>query len=200
MKRFAVAAALTFLLPCFAAVPQVDKAKAEGSPTAPVVMEVFASFDCPHCREFDETTLPLVKRDFVNTGKVYLVHREFPLGGPYHPYAREAADYAVAAGRIGKYEQVAEALFRNQMTWAVNGKVWDTVATVLTPTEQKKVQALAKDPSVTGEVERDYQEGIALGVNATPTVCVTHGAQRFPIQAQNLNYAFLKSLIDSMTK
>jgi protein-disulfide isomerase len=200
MKRHTLALALAVLLPCLAAVPQIDKAKAEGSPTAPVIMEVFASFDCPHCREFEETTLPLVERDFVNSGKVYLVHREFPLGGPYHPYAREAADYAVAAARIGRYDQVSKALFRNQATWAINGKVWETVASVLTPTEQKRVQALAKEPSVTGEVERDYQEGVALGVNATPTVCVTHGSQRFPIEAQNLNYGFLKGLLDSMAK
>ncbi|HUB31829.1 MAG TPA: thioredoxin domain-containing protein [Bryobacteraceae bacterium] len=200
MKRYVVALGLALLLPCLAAVPEVDKAKAEGSPNAPVVMEVFASFDCPHCREFDEVTLPLVKRDFVNSGKVYLVHREFPLSGPYHPYAREAATYAVAAGRIGKYGQVAEALFQNQATWAVNGNVWGTVSAVLSPAEQKRVQVLAKEPGVVAEVEHDYQEGIALGVNATPTVCVTHGSQRFPIQAQNLNYTFLKSLVDTMAK
>lgn len=199
MQRYSLLA-LAVLLPCLAAVPEVDKATAEGSPNAPVVMEVFASFDCPHCREFDEVTLPLIKRDFVNTGKLYLVHREFPLSGQYHPFAREAATYAVAAGRIGKYTQVSEALFQNQGTWAINGRVWDTVASVLSPTEQKKVQALAKEPGVVSEVERDYQEGTALGVNATPTVCVTHGSQRFPIQAQNLNYTFLKSLLDSMAK
>src|SRR5215813_7635833 len=105
MKRYALGLAL--LLPCLAAVPEVDKAKALGSPTAPIVMEVFASFDCPHCRDLHENTMPLVMRDFVNNGKVYLVNREFPLSGQYHPYAREAANYAVAAGRIGKYAQAS---------------------------------------------------------------------------------------------
>ena len=163
-------------------------------------MEVFESFDCPHCKALNEETLPLVTRDFVNTGKVYLVHREFPLYGPYHPYAREAAEYATAAGRIGKYEQVSDALFKNQAVWAVNGKVWDTVASVLTASEQKKVQDLAKSESVKSEVEREYQEGVAMGVNSTPTMVVTHGPQRFPVPAQNLNYGFLKSMIDGMAK
>jgi protein-disulfide isomerase len=198
MKRYALALAL--LLPCLAAVPEIDKAKSLGSPSAPIVMEVFASFDCPHCRALHEETIPLVMRDFVNTGKVYLVNREFPLSGQYHPYAREAADYAVAAGRIGKYTQVSEALFRNQATWATNGKVWETVAGVLTATEQKKVQALAKDPAVTSEVQREYDEGVALGVNSTPTVFVTQGAKRYPIPGQQLNYGFLKSLLDGMAK
>jgi protein-disulfide isomerase len=204
MIRYALA--LAVLLPCLAATPEIDKAKALGSPTAPIVMEVFESFDCPHCKELNETQLPLVIRDFVNHGKVYLVHREFPLGGPYHPWAREAADYAVAAGKIGKYEQVADALFRNQMIWAAvppgnsNPKVWETVASVLTPEQQKRVQELVKSPAVTGEVEREYQEGVDMGVNATPTMVVTHGPQRFPIPAQQINYGFLKSLIDNMLR
>ena len=200
MKRYALALALVLLLPCLAAVPDIDKAKALGSPTAPIVMEVFASFDCPHCRALHEETIPLVMRDFVNTGKVYLVNREFPLSGQYHPYAREAANYAVAAGRVGKYTQVSEALFRNQAIWAQNGKVWETVASVLTPTEQKKVESLAKDPAVTGEVQREYDEGVALGVNSTPTVFVTHGSTRYPIPGQQLNYGFLKSILDGMSK
>ena len=199
MKRYAVALAVLF--PCLAAVPEVDKAKALGSPTAPVIMEVFESLDCPHCRDLNETTLPLVVRDFVTTGKVYLVHREFPLSGPYHLWAREAANYATAAGRIGKYEQVSDALFKSQMAWDMDeSKVWPAVASVLTATEQRKVQALAKDPSVTAEVEREYQEGVAMGVNSTPTMVVTHGAQRFPIPAQQLNYGFLKSMIDGLTR
>src|SRR5579883_1721936 len=112
MKRYALA--LAVLLPCLAATPEIDKAKALGSPTAPIIMEVFESFDCPHCKELNETTLPLVIRDFVNTGKVYLVHREFPLSGQYHPWARDAANFATAAGKLGKYEQVADALFKSQ--------------------------------------------------------------------------------------
>jgi protein-disulfide isomerase len=198
MKRYALALAL--LLPCFAAVPEIDKAKASGSPTAPVTMEVFASFDCSHCKDLHETTMPLIMRDYVVAGKVYLVNREFPLSGQYHPYAREAANYATAAGRIGKYQQVAEALFKNQAAWAMSGKVWDYIAPVLTPAEQKKVQALVKDPGVVAEVEREYQEGVAAGVNATPTVIVTQGANRYPIPAQQLHYGFLKSLLDGMVK
>src|SRR4051794_7991849 len=174
MKRFALALAL--LLPCYAATPEIDKAKAMGSPTAPITLEVFASFDCPHCKDLHETTMPLIIRDYVVPGKVYLVNREFPLSGQYHPYAREAALYATAAGRVGKYQQVAEALFKTQPAWAVKGEVWSYVAPALTPADQKKVQLLAKDPGVVAEVEREYQEGVAAGVNATPTVILTQGA------------------------
>jgi protein-disulfide isomerase len=191
---------LVLLLPCLAGVPEVDKGKALGSPTAPVVIEVFASFDCPHCKVFHEEVVPQLVKDYVVPGKVYIVNREFPLGGPYHPYARQAAIFATAAARIGRYAEVSQALFNNQAGWAVNGKVWETVASVLTPTEQKKVQELAKQPAIQAEVQREYDEGVAAGVNATPTIIVTRGSKRYPIPSQDLNYGFLKSLIDGMLK
>ena len=199
MKRFA--AALAVLAPClFGITPEIDKAKALGNPAAPIVMEVYASYDCSHCRDLHDQTIPLIVRDYVNNGKLYLVYREFPLYGPYHPYAKEAAHYAVAAGRIGKYHEVGNALFKMQATWAQNGKIWDSIASALTPTEQKKVEALVKDPGVIAEVQREYDAGVAAGVNATPTVFVNQGAKRYPINASQLHYGFLKSLLDGMLK
>jgi protein-disulfide isomerase len=191
---------LMAVVPCLAGSPEVDKAKALGSPMAPVQIEVFASFDCPHCKILHEQTVPLLMRDYVTKGKIYLVNREFPLSGQYHPYAREAANYATAAGRVGKYQQVSEALFAHQAEWAVNGKVWDTVAAVLTPAEQKKVLALAKDPGVLAEVQQEYDEGVAAGISGTPTIIVTHGTRRYPIPSQQLEYSLLKSMLDGMTK
>jgi protein-disulfide isomerase len=198
MRLYALA--LTLLLPCLAATPEIDKNKALGGPTAPIQMEVFSSFDCPHCKAFHEVTLPMLMRDYVVPGKVYLVFREFPLSGQYHPYAREAANYAVAAARIGKYQPVADALWNSQMSWATNGKVWDVVASVLTLPEQKKVQQFAKEQSVQAEVQREYDEGVAAGITGTPTIIVSHGTKRYPLPAQDLNYTFLRSLLDGMVK
>lgn len=195
MKLFALA--LTALLPCLAASSDADPGKSMGSPTAPVRIEVFSDFECPACKGLHEHILPLVFKDYVIPGKVYLVSREFPLR--MHQYSREAANYATAAARLGKYQQVADALFLNQLAWEVNGKVWDTVSNVLTPVEAKKVQLLAKDPSVMSEVERDVDAGMAAGINQTPTMIVTHGTSRFPV-AGAVNYSLLRSLLDGLLK
>ena len=105
-----MALVMALLLPCAvrpAGAPSTGKAV--GLPNAPILMEVFSDFQCPACKTlYEQTLMPLV-RDYVSAGKVYLIHRDFPL--PMHAYAREAASYACAAGRIGKYEQVADALF-----------------------------------------------------------------------------------------
>jgi predicted DsbA family dithiol-disulfide isomerase len=81
----------------------------------------------------------------------------------------------------------------------VNGKVWDTVAGVLTPAEAKKVQLLAKDPSVLSEVQRDVDAGKAAGINQTPTMIVTRGTNRFPVTGA-VNYNLLRSLLDGLLK
>jgi protein-disulfide isomerase len=116
-----------------------------------------------------------------------------------HQYSREAANYATAAARLGKYQQVADALFLNQFAWEVNGKVWDAVANVLTPVEAKKVQLLAKDPSVMSEVERDVEAGKAASINQTPTMIITRGPKRYPL-AGAVNYNLLRSLLDGLLK
>jgi len=193
MKLYA--AALLVLLPCLAAIPEVDKAKTLGNPTAPVRIEIFSDFSCPHCKVLHEGTLPLLMTEYVVPGKVYIVDRAFPLNG--YKFSREAFGYAVAAARIGKYQQVAVALFAKQNDWNIAGNVWPVVAAVLSPAEQKKVQELAKDPGVLAEIEAELQEGLAAGVNSTPTMIVTAGSKRYPLPPAP-NYTLLKSMIDGL--
>jgi protein-disulfide isomerase len=195
MKVFALA--LAALLPCLAASSDADSGKSMGSPSAPIRIEVFSDFECPACKGLHEQILPLVFKDYVIPGKVFLVSREYPL--PMHQFSREAANYATAAARLGKYQEVADALFKNQLVWEVNGKVWDTVANVLTPAEAKKVQSLAKDPSVLSAVERDVDAGKAVAINQTPTMIVTRGTSRFPVIGA-VNYNLLRSLLDGLLK
>ena len=198
MKLCAVA--LLALFSCLAASPAIDKAKATGNPSAPLVMEIFSSFDCPHCRIMHETMEPAIIRDYVMTGKVYLVKREFPLSGPGHAYAREAADYATAAARIGKYEVVADALFKNQGTWALDGKVWQTVASVLTAADQAKVQALSKEPGVVAEVQQDYDAGVAGAISSTPTIVISGKGKKYPFSGVPPSYDLFRHFLDDLLK
>ncbi len=191
-----IAAMLMVALPCLAALPEVDKGKAQGSPTAPVKLEVFSDFTCPHCKHFHEELTPQLMKDYVVGGKVYLIERGFLLSGAGHEHSREAFQYANAAARIGKYQQVADALYAQQMTWALNGNVWAVVAAALpSPADQKKVQELAKDPSVNAEIDAEYKEAVDSGLNQTPTIVLTVGAKRYPLPPA-ADYRLLKSMID----
>ncbi len=199
MKLFALALMLT--LPALAAAPPVEKGTDAGSPTARITIEVFSDFECPACKAFHEETLPQLMRDFVATGKVYLINRQFPLNLAEHKYSREEANYAVAAARVGKYQAVADVLFKNQTSLAASGKIWEAVASVLTPDQQKKVQALAKEPSVQKQVQDEVMYGSSNGINGTPTLIVRRGSERFPLTGYALGrYSLLKSMIDDLAK
>jgi protein-disulfide isomerase len=190
-----VALALILLLPCLAVGPDVDRAKAIGNPSAPLRLDIYSDFQCPTCKLVHETFLPVIVRDYVTTGKAYLVSHEFPLN--MHAYSRQAANYATAAARIGKYQQVGDAIFQNQNSWGMTGKVWDVVAAVLSPADQKKVQALAKDPSVLAEVQGDVDAGTAAHVDRTPTMIVTRGMKQTPWSYWT-DYSLFKGYLDEM--
>jgi protein-disulfide isomerase len=184
------------LLPCLAAGAEVDKGKILGSPSAPIVIEVYSDFGCPACRIFHDQMLPLIVKDFVMRGRVQVISHEFPLNIPAHKHSREAAQYATAAARLGLYQPVADALFRSQESWENSGKVWETVATVLSPDQQKRVQALTKDPSVPSEVQRDVDQGNREGITGTPAIFITrpqHLTLPWPI-----NYNYLQSLLNGL--
>jgi protein-disulfide isomerase len=141
MKMFALALAL--MLPTFASAQQ---GKSMGNPNAPLRMDLFDDFTCPHCKMLHEQMLPRIISDFVTPGKAYLVFHEFTLTGPGHEHSKTASMYAAAAARVGKYMAVCDALFATQSSWAVSGKVWEAVAPALSEAERKKVQALMSDP------------------------------------------------------
>jgi protein-disulfide isomerase len=195
MKLCAVA--LAALLPAVAGVPDIDPGKALGNPTAPVTVQVFSDYECPSCKLFHDNTLPEIVRDYVSAGKVYLVYRDFPL--PMHRYSREAANYACAAAHLSLYQPVADALFKNQASWSNTGKVWEVVASVLTASQQKKVQAMAASPQVLGEIQRDLDAGHKEEVNSTPTLIVSRGDKKFPVSG-GMNYVLLRKLIDDLSK
>jgi len=192
-----VALALALLLPCLAIGPEIDTAKAIGNPSAPIRFDLYSDFQCPHCRMLHETILPMIVKDYIATGKAYLVSHEFPLNG--HPFSREAANYATAAARIGKYQAVTDAIFQNQNSWGMSGKVWDFIAPVLSAADQKKVQTLAKDPGVLAEVQRDLDGGMALRVNQTPTMFITRGMKQTPWTYWT-DYGLFKGYVDNMLK
>ncbi len=177
-------------------VGDIDPNKAFGSKSAPVTMEIFSDFQCPACKQLFSSTTQRVMNDYVNTGKIYMVHRDFPL--PMHAYSRIAASYSRAAAHIGKDEAVEVALFQNQEKWEANGKVAETVASVLTPAEMKKVQALVDGKTLEPLIEKDKQLGQVYAINQTPTTWLhTKNGQSFPVVGF-VNYDVLKTFLDQL--
>jgi protein-disulfide isomerase len=178
-----------------ASLQDVDPHKAFGSKSAPVVMEEFSDYQCPACKTLYTTTNRQLMDNYVSTGKVYLIHRDFPL--PMHAYSRIAARYARAAAHIGKVEPAEQALFQNQEKWEQTGDVDGSVAAVLTPSEMNKVRALVKGGTLESLIDKDYALGQMYRVNQTPTTVFHCKGQTYPY-AGAMSYDILKQFLDQL--
>jgi len=195
MKPLVFALAIAAL--AISAVPDPPKSKIAGFTTAPMRLELYGDFTCPHCRMVHEQFLPQITRDFITPGKAYLVFRDYVLTGPGHEHSREAATYAAAAARIGRYQTAADALFKTQSSWALSGQIWPAISGNFTPEEQKKIQALVKDPSVAADVKNDIEAGNMVPVTQTPTLVVIYKGKKQPWAVWN-SYPLLKNYLDSL--
>lgn len=171
--------------------------KSLGTAVAGITIEVFSDFQCPGCKVLHEQTLPLLIDEYVRRGRVYLVRHDYPL--PQHTYAKQAACYACAANRVGKYEQVCDVLFKKQDSWGTNGKVDETVCSVLTPSEAAKVRALAIDPVILAEVEKDMSLGLRARISSTPTMLISHNGKTEMVPGA-VSYPILRRYIDSLAR
>ena len=102
--------------PAFAGIAPLEEAMSEmsmGEANAPVTMIEYSSLACPHCAAFHRDTLPKIKTEYIDTGKVRLIYRDFPLGTP----ALAASMVARCAGR-DKFFGFLEILFRSQAQWS----------------------------------------------------------------------------------
>jgi protein-disulfide isomerase len=169
--------------------------KESGSPTAPIKIELYTDYECPACRDLYMNTLPSLNSDFVATGKVQLIHRDYPL--PQHQYSKLATRYANAAGTIGKYEVVANQLFVTQPQWSANGNVEAVVSKVLAPAEFEKVKALVKSDT---HLDDTVVTDVAMGnntdhLNQTPTIVIIAKGKRDVIGG-GMPYMILKQYLN----
>lgn len=154
-----------------------------GKKDAPVTIIEFSDYQCPFCGRFYTQTLPLIKSKYIDTGKVKLIFRDFPLS--FHPEAMPAAVAANCAGEQGKYYQYHDKIFDNQATMGGNSyKQWAQELGL----NVAQWESCLKDPKQTEEVQKDLRDGTAAGVQGTPAFFINgqliSGAQPFSVFEQ----------------
>jgi len=174
--------------------------KTMGNPNAPITMEVFGDFQCPACRSFFESTTKQVIDDYVTPGKVYLIHRDFPLD--MHPYARQAARLANAAANFGQFEAIERALYDHQEEWSTKGNIDEVIAASFPATEYKTFVVFESQhmTEINASIERDRTMGTQRNVNQTPTVYITSHGKTEALPGGGVDYKLLKSYFDYLLR
>ncbi len=83
-----------------------------GNPNAPVVIVEFGDFQCPFCRKFFVEVLPKIKKEYVETGKVFLVYKDFPINS--HPMAQLSGEAVQCAKEQGKEWELHDKIYEEQ--------------------------------------------------------------------------------------
>ncbi|HKC56592.1 MAG TPA: DsbA family protein [Vicinamibacterales bacterium] len=176
----------------------VDDDPMLGSPDAKVLIIEFGDYQCPSCRMFWKDVEPRLKKDYIDTGKVKLVFRDYPIV-QIHPEALLAAEAVDCAGEQKKYWEYHDKVFREQYNKGddlVRFKADDLKKWAKdTKLDQAKFDQCLDSEKYKSEILKDKADGDAVSVQGTPTFFINGhvigGAQPYP--------AF-KTLIDDLLK
>lgn len=201
-----------------AVAPLAAPLKTYGSKTAPITFEAFTDYQCPGCRALYEQALKPMIGDYVASGKVYLVHHDFPL--VMHQYSGQAARWANASAMVGEFGPAEAALFDNQPSWEADGNISKWVSEAMPKADFERVQAIMKDctapaPQATtpgadplaksghtcpvdAYIAPDIKLGFTVPVNYTPTYVIFYKGKKIASSSNIVTWPILKQFFDSL--
>jgi protein-disulfide isomerase len=140
-----------------------------GSKDAAVTITEYASMTCPHCAAFNEQVFPKIKSEYIDTGKVRYIFREFPLD--IKAAAGSMLSRCIANGDAPKYFAVTDMLFRQQNDWVLKNTT-ETLTRIgkQAGLTQQQVEACLKDQALLDKIAADQKYASdVLKVDSTPT-------------------------------
>jgi len=169
----------------------VDDDAVLGKKDASVTIVEFSDYECPFCVRFHTETWPQLKKNYIDTGKVKFVYRDFPLG--FHQNAQKAAEAAECAGAQGKFWEMHDLLFTKGVAGGING--FKQYAQTLSLDTAKFNKCLDSGEKAS-EVQKDEADGAAAGIQGTPGFFVNgvpvSGAQPYSVFQKIIDAALAK--------
>jgi protein-disulfide isomerase len=140
-----------------------------GRADAPVIIVQYASMTCPHCRNFHMTTFPAFKKEYIDTGKVRYVLREFPIGK-----TSGAATIALRCAKPEKYLQLYGKFMEQQPNWVSMEVRLDPIYKVASQVGMTRQQfdACRENQAMIDGLNWVKERGRKLGIIGTPNFFV----------------------------
>jgi len=137
----------------------------KGQPDAKLTLIEFSDYQCPFCARHVRETLPQLEREYIATGKIKYVFRNFPIES-IHPLAFKAHEAANCAGEQGKYWEMNGRLFANQKAMSPKDLSDHAQALVL---DMPKFQQCLDSGKHAAKIRSDLADGQKAGVQGTPS-------------------------------
>ncbi len=166
-----------------------------GNPSAPITILEWGDYQCTFCYRFHDTTLNTLEQDYIQTGKVNLVFKDFPLNGPDSILAAEAS---YCAHDQGKYWEYHDELYKNWggektgwiTSWSLNA-FGSTVGLDLDQFNQ-----CLDDHKYQDKVDALYEFGKEVGIDATPSFLIFNDEKIIKIRGNQPLETFLRTIDD----
>jgi len=178
---------------------KVGNSPTMGFADAPVTLVEFSDYQCPFCKRHADTVMPDLLKQYVETGRVRFVMREFPIEN-IHPRAMDASKAALCARDQGKYWEMSGLLFANQKALALDELKAHAVTLGL---DMDAFNACLESDRHLAEIRAAQGEAQKMGISGTPSFVIgltdkkdpntvhltkfVRGAQALPVFQQNLD-------------
>jgi len=163
-----------------------------GNPNAPITILEWGDYQCTFCYKFHQNTLDIINEDFVKTGKVKIIFKDFPLNGLD---SKLAAESSYCAQDQEKYWQYHDELYKN---WGGERTGWITRESLTKFAESvnldvEKFNKCLDDQKYENKVDLIYAFGKEIGIDATPSFLVFNDQKMIKIRGNQPLEVFLKT-------
>lgn len=161
-----------------------------GRPDAPVTVIKYASPSCPYCRLFQKKTFPKFKRDYIDTGKVRFILREFPIG-----FQSGAATIAIRCAPPEKRFSLYEKFLEQHARWVSQDVRRDPIFEIAKQVgmSRQTFDACYENQELIAKLKQVKERGRTLGIIGTPNFFINERREK-----RVLTYADLSEIIDPM--
>jgi len=163
-----------------------------GDPNAPITILEWGDYQCTFCYKFHQNTLDVIKEEFIKTGKVKVIFKDFPLNGPDSKLASEASYCAHEQDKYWKYH---DELYEN---WAGERTGWITREALSKFAESinldmEKFNKCLDENKYKNKINSIYEFGNEIGIDATPSFLVFNDEKIIKIRGNQPLEVFLKT-------
>jgi len=176
----------------------ISKEPFKGASNAKVAVIEFSDFQCPFCARYDKDTYPQIVKDYIDTGKIKYVWRDYPL--EFHQNAEKAAEAAHCAGEQGKFWEMHDRLFANQQNIAATDLPKHAEALGL---NKGLFEQCLDSGRYATDIKKDIADAGTVGISGTPSFLIgivqPNGSVKLTKKLVGAkSYAEFKSAIDSV--
>lgn len=166
-----------------------------GSADAPITILEWGDYQCTYCYRFHQSTLDTINQDFIQTGKVKLVFKDFPLNGPDSSLAAEASYCAEDQNKYWEYHDELYENWGGERTGWITRDALDKFAQNIGLNLEEFNDCL-DEKKYQNRVNSIYEFGKEIGIDATPSFLVFNDDKIIKIRGNQPLEVFLRTIDD----